>query len=253
LDSNVAENRLISDCIVSHGVATAHPMSEAPTYKVIGGDSKEYGPYSIAELQTWIQEGRIQTHSQLSRSDVEGWHPANRFPEFSWPGVPIPNPATQAQAQAQPAPAQSSNRISFDQIDPGSLAGIRAAASWLFWIAALSAVNVVLAVSGSGFSFSLGSLAVDWLTALGANVGGPGIALVFGLGSSAAWAGMGWAARRGHRWAFVLAMILFAFDSLLLLGFFSLLGAAIHAYVLYRLFEGLRQSWVLQSALKKGA
>jgi hypothetical protein len=30
-----------------------------PTYKIIGGDQKQYGPISADELRQWIAEGRL--------------------------------------------------------------------------------------------------------------------------------------------------------------------------------------------------
>jgi len=45
-------------------------------------------------------------------------------------------------------------------------------------------------------------------------------------------------ATKGHRWAFVVGMVLFALDGLILLLRSNWLGVAFHVFVLYCLFRG---------------
>ena len=53
-----------------------------PTYKMIGGDGREYGPVSLEELLAWLREGRIVPATQVWRSDAERWQPAASFAEL---------------------------------------------------------------------------------------------------------------------------------------------------------------------------
>jgi len=51
-------------------------------YKIIGGDGVEYGPATFEEIKTWIGEGRVAGATQVWRSDLQRWSPANRYTEL---------------------------------------------------------------------------------------------------------------------------------------------------------------------------
>lgn len=52
-------------------------------YKTIGGDGREYGPVTDAELRQWIAEGRLNGQS-LAKSDSDAeFRPLETFPEFA--------------------------------------------------------------------------------------------------------------------------------------------------------------------------
>ena len=51
-------------------------------YKIIGGDGGEYGPVSLDELQTWINDGRVSGATQVWRSDMSVWSTADRYQEL---------------------------------------------------------------------------------------------------------------------------------------------------------------------------
>jgi hypothetical protein len=50
--------------------------------------------------------------------------------------------------------------------------------------------------------------------------------------------GLGFLARRGHRWAFFAGIFLYAADILVLIMTFSLLASGLHAFFLFRWFQG---------------
>src|ERR1043166_7526961 len=54
-----------------------------PTYKIIGGDQKQYGPVSADELRQWIAEGRLSGHSLIRLEGGAEWKPLEAFPEFA--------------------------------------------------------------------------------------------------------------------------------------------------------------------------
>jgi hypothetical protein len=75
-------------------------------YKIIGGDLKQYGPVSAADVGKWIDEGRLNAQSLVQAyGDIE-WKQLSQFPEFAealagkpaTPGTPQPfsSPATAA-------------------------------------------------------------------------------------------------------------------------------------------------------------
>lgn len=53
-----------------------------PTYKMIGGDGREYGPASLEELLTWTRDGRVAATTRVWRSDEERWRPAAEVAEL---------------------------------------------------------------------------------------------------------------------------------------------------------------------------
>ena len=66
-------------------------------------------------------------------------------------------------------------------------------------------------------------------------------------GAPAAWLaallGLGFAARRGHRWAFLAGMVLYGMDMIALVSTFSLWAFGVHAFFVFKWFQG-------QNALK---
>ena len=53
------------------------------SYKIIGGDHREYGPVSADELRQWIKDGRLNAESQVQSGDGSDWKPLANFPEFA--------------------------------------------------------------------------------------------------------------------------------------------------------------------------
>jgi hypothetical protein len=52
-------------------------------YVIIGGDGKEYGPITSADIRQWLAEGRLSAQSLAkSESDAE-FRPLEKFPEFA--------------------------------------------------------------------------------------------------------------------------------------------------------------------------
>lgn len=61
-------------------------------YIIIGGDSKEYGPVTEADIRQWIAEGRLNGDSRVKAESDAEFRALNLFPEF----------ATALRAQAAP-------------------------------------------------------------------------------------------------------------------------------------------------------
>ena len=131
-------------------------------------------------------------------------------------------------------------------IDPASVQRAQlervggACASWFLWIAGLSIVNSVLAVSGAGLHFLFGLGVTEIVDAYAANAGTAGA--IPGLVISAFIAGVfvlfWYFGKQGQMWAFFVGMGLYVVDGLILLSYHVLLGAAFHLWVLYRLYQG---------------
>jgi hypothetical protein len=196
------------------------------TYKIIGVDGKEYGPVALAELQKWIGEGRITGTTQVSRSDQPSWSTAASFPEL---GV-------QAPASAAPvAAARALNPMLEKQLKGGG--------SWFYWIAGLSLVNSVLALSGSETRFILGLGITQIFDAMGqglASGAGLALAVILDVLAAVAFVFFGVFANKRHTWSFIVGMALYALDGLIYLIAQEWLGVGFHVFALFCLFRGFK-------------
>lgn len=65
------------------------------TYTIIGGDQKEYGPISEAQLRQWITDGRANAQSKVKAEGSTDWKFLADFPEFAVvPKSSAPQPLT---------------------------------------------------------------------------------------------------------------------------------------------------------------
>src|ERR1035437_4067181 len=51
-------------------------------YRVLGADSKEYGPVTGEVLRQWITEGRANMHTRVKPEGAADWQPITSVPEF---------------------------------------------------------------------------------------------------------------------------------------------------------------------------
>ena len=54
------------------------------TYKIIGGDGREYGPIELNELRAWIGGDRVERATRIWSSDDGCWIPAGERSELRW-------------------------------------------------------------------------------------------------------------------------------------------------------------------------
>jgi uncharacterized RDD family membrane protein YckC len=52
------------------------------TYKIVGGDGREYGPVSLDDLVVWIHDGRVAVETPVQRSDLSSAKPADDYLEL---------------------------------------------------------------------------------------------------------------------------------------------------------------------------
>ena len=74
------------------------------TYKIIGGDGREYGPVALDELRTWIVGERIGRATRIWSSDDACWIPAGERAELVWdlpPETAPPPPVLASMAVAR--------------------------------------------------------------------------------------------------------------------------------------------------------
>ena len=137
---------------------------------------------------------------------------------------------------------------------------MKSGANNFYWIAALSVINSALLQFGGGMYFVVGlagTLFVDSVFVGLAEVMQESalIVKVIGLIVSAAVAGIfalfGLFANRAMKWAFIVGMIFYAIDTLLMLVFQEWMGLLFHVFFLFGLFGGLSALNKLQQLAPK--
>jgi GYF domain 2 len=210
-----------------------------PTYTVKGADGREYGPVSLEQITAWTREGRIMAHNEIRRDDMQHWAQAGDFIELRdafLPSTPVATSASMAAASqpiATPAATVASN--------PNAPAQISGRASWFYWIAGLSLINSIISLTGGQWRFIFGLGVTEIFDAIGKGMGGagPAVALILDLMAAGLFVLLGVFSTKGHMWAFIVGIVLFLIDAAIVLFFQQWLSAAVHAYVLFRLFQGM--------------
>ena len=111
-------------------------------------------------------------------------------------------------------------------------------ANYFFWAAGLSALGTGLLPVRLNLLVSIGT--VDLLTLYGRPLGPFYPLAVFSLATM--WLlvmlGLGFAGRSGHRWAFLAGIAIYAADMIALIVTFSLWAFGIHAFFVFKWFQG---------------
>ena len=111
-------------------------------------------------------------------------------------------------------------------------------ANLFFWAAGLSALGTGVLPVKLNIIVSIG--AIDLLAFYGKSLGGFYPLALYG--AAAMWLlallALGFAARGGHRWAFWAGIILYGLDMLILTITFSLWAFGVHAFFVYKWFQG---------------
>jgi hypothetical protein len=199
------------------------------TYMVRGADGKDYGPVTLGQLNTWINEGRLHGQQLVKRSDMEHWATADSFSELPFAAAPI-----------ESSPVITAPVAATVQVDPAAAAQLKSGASWFYWIAGLSMINSIAAFAGSTWRFILGLGITQILDGLGSGMSGGGKVIVFVLDLLAAGVLilLGVFAHKAHTWAFIVGMVLLVLDGLIFVLVQDWLGVGFHAFLLYCLFRG---------------
>lgn len=71
------------------------------TYRLIGADQREYGPFTVEEMHQWIAEGRANGQTLVQPEGGADWKALSSFPELagalaSSPLPPLPPPQVAA-------------------------------------------------------------------------------------------------------------------------------------------------------------
>jgi hypothetical protein len=129
---------------------------------------------------------------------------------------------------------------------------VRSGGTWFYYIAGLSLVNSILFWAGSNWSFVIGLGITDAANVIGhdgiTGATGMAIAIVFDLAVAGGFAGLGYLARKGTTWAFIVGMVVYLLDGLLLVWVTDWLSVAFHALALFYIVRGFRASRALRAS-----
>jgi hypothetical protein len=123
---------------------------------------------------------------------------------------------------------------------------LRSGVDWFFWIAGFSLINSIAFRMGASISFVVGLGATQMIDGVFQELTrefGGNLFLILGfvmnLAVAAIFVAAGFLGRKRHRWAVIFGLLLYGFDTLILLAFQVWWGALFHVYALYFLVRGL--------------
>jgi hypothetical protein len=125
-------------------------------------------------------------------------------------------------------------------------------ARWFYWIAGLSIVNSVVFWTGSTWGFAIGLGMTDAANAFGQVVvtgtAGIVIALFADAVIAGAFVGLGYMAQKGAQWAFIVGLVVYGLDALLMVWATDWLSVVFHGLALYFIYRGFRACRALPPA-----
>lgn len=138
-------------------------------------------------------------------------------------------------AFTEPAPAVANtvDRAAIIAANPG----VKSAARWFWWIAALSVINTVLLHTGSETSF-IGGLGFTLMADAFFREFFPPAAFIFDALCVGFFWFVGLMGGRGRRWAFLAGGILYALDTVIFLAFQDWFPFAFHLWALFSIWTG---------------
>jgi len=144
--------------------------------------------------------------------------------------------------------------------DPEWTARVKRGANWFYWIAGLSVVNSLAFIGGAQLHF-LGGLGLtelaDAVIAASINEGAPtaikAVSIIFDLVAVTGFALAGYYANKFVRTAFLIGIIIYGLDTLIVLALGAYFMAAFHAFALYSLINGYIACRQMKAHLKSQA
>jgi len=229
------------------------PMAAAQWYYLDGDEQK--GPFVADRFKTLISMGTLGADTVVWRDGLSDWMAlgntelAPALPKTAAIAAPAGMPIGASAAPiANPNLAgvgQASAARTFAPTVTGEEQALEATrnrgANWFFWIVGLTVINTIVSFTGIDWSFSLGasvSIIADYIARESGSSSGRMIALGFDVVVISFYAFCGVMAMRGATWAFIIGLVCFALDSLLLLLSFQIIGILIHGWALFVIFSG---------------
>ena len=113
----------------------------------------------------------------------------------------------------------------------------KSGAGWFFWIAGLSLINSIIALAGKQWGFVIGLGITQLIDAVAMQVSdtiaAKIIALIFDLIAAGIFMFFGIFARKKHQWSFIVGMVFYGLDSILMLIVQDWLSFGFHIFALF--------------------
>jgi hypothetical protein len=133
----------------------------------------------------------------------------------------------------------------------------KSGATWFYWIAGLSVINSIVVLVGSQWSFIVGLGITQLVDGIALGVAQQASAqsglilkimgFIFDLLIAGLFVFFGAFATRRHMWAYVVGMVLYAFDGLIFLIVKDFLSIGFHIFALVCIYNGLQASIKLRA------
>jgi len=196
------------------------------------GDEEEFAAF-LAGLKIAMQQDRSINEQPMAAERGDVANAANAHTE----GAVLPPPLPRANA----TDAQSEALVK----------KITSGAHWLYWVAGLSGINILLTHLGVEWRFAVGLGITELIYAIGLQFGSIGTAAgaFFSIVAIGCLGGLGYAAAKRQLWAFILGIIALSLDTLLLVllgalaGTNFLIGIIIHVVAIVFLGIGCNALW----------
>ncbi len=134
---------------------------------------------------------------------------------------------------------------------------LKAGAGWFYWIGGLSLLNTLIVFFGGSISFVVGlglTQIIDAIPSILAEEFGPDaattakwIGLALTVVISGVFALFGYFSRKQIRWVFILGMVLYTLDLLILIWATDIAGILFHALALFGLYKGFQAIKLLKA------
>lgn len=202
------------------------------TYTVSGQDGRDMAGLNLEQITRQIAEGKISGSTFVCRSDSDHWATAADFPELAVKDVVVSRYDHEAGPDA----------LTLAREEAGYARVIRAGAAWFFWIAALSFVNAILALAGSGWAYALGLFICELIGEVGVLLGQPValVAFLINLALVLLFFCLGITSWQKMFLPYVIGMGLYAGDAVGAIVAGDWLSVGIHGLALFFMFGGLR-------------
>ena len=213
-------------------------------------EGAEKGPVAPDRMRVLIEMGTIGGDTLVWSDGMSDWLPARDsdlraalpVAALSATAAPVADPTN---IGAAPATGSRSNapytvQTSGEEVDLEERRN--KGASWFYWIVGLTLINSIISLTGTDWSFSLGAtitVVADYFARESGSSSARIIALLFDVIVIAFYAACGVFSHRGASWAFILGLVFFALDSILMLITLQPIGILIHGWALFSIFSGL--------------
>jgi hypothetical protein len=153
----------------------------------------------------------------------------------------------------RPDPVQAQAQTKYTQQRNAVVAQLKSGANWFYWIAGLSLFNSLIFFLGSDRGFALGLGMTEFIDGFG-QVFAERMGEVYRYAAFALdiaviglFVFLGYSAGKRHAWAFIIGMLLFSLDGLLLLLVKDWLSVGVHLLALFYLMRGFQANIKLRN------